>query len=383
MLVPTVGDRILRDLSLCFRNNRFHLVDVVVGRHWQCEPRLWLRVVGRPAHVERAAVCARVPRARRRDQRALELSRGGRARPGRLRLDVRGREPARLVRGAPAAPLLRAHVRLPHVSPPRELHPAGRHERAALHGGPSTPSYIDAMVLPLGVDDTKELRPRRYLLLYKDERLGVSAARVDRRRARRRGRRSSPSAIWKGHCAEGRRRSSSDGMIHVLYDRYRLDDCAHFCKDVTPRYGSPLQASGEWRVRVRGGERPRLLYARAAPAAPSAAGAKLRALLATGALVGAARRAPPPPRPLLHVEQLLVGRRRHDARGRRGRPPRRAARVRGRDHEGEKGCSWVRSNRFETYTRYLARGGPPAAQSCRASTRSARRAPAGPSSSAF
>ena len=43
------------------------------------EPRLWLHVVGRPAHVERAAICARAPRARRRDQRAGARARRARA----------------------------------------------------------------------------------------------------------------------------------------------------------------------------------------------------------------------------------------------------------------------------------------------------------------
>ena len=68
--------------------------------------------------------------------------------------------------------------------------------RAATSAPPSTAARRRRRTLTRwSCRSASRARPPRYLLLYKDERLGVKALRVDRRRARRRrGRRSSPSA---------------------------------------------------------------------------------------------------------------------------------------------------------------------------------------------
>ena len=349
MLVPTIGDRILRDPSLCFRNNRFHLVwtsswggtgnaSLGFGYTSSADLLTWsAQQFVRVRHERADAINVWAPE--------LLCEAGA---PVQVVF-------ASMFEGESLPDSCEAHPqRLFSVhtsdfrtwSPPRELHPAGRHERAALHGGPSTPSYIDAMVLPLGVDDTKELRPKRYLLLYKDERLGVKALRASIG--------GGPAGPWtplksvgefgKVHCAEGPTAFiASDGMIHVLYDRYRLDDCAHFCKDVTPRYGllrckppengafACEEASGRasfTREQRHGG-------AIALPAP------KLRALLATGALVegsapGAAAAAPSFYCMSNNCSSAdagttpgVVAAKPAATRGAKGK--------RGRDHEGEKG----------------------------------------------
>lgn len=311
ILKPVVGDRILRDPSLCFLDERFHAVwtsswgsnvsePSALGFGYassadliEWSPQRFVRVAfDRPDAINVWApelLCEADKASAPRVQLVFASMFSGET------LASCERHPQRL---------FAIHTRdFATWTRPREIHPLGNPPpplsapaaggasdlsvRAAAPAGFEVPpgaSYIDAVVLTLPRHARRSPQgPGKYLLVYKDERLGVKALRASIG--------PSPTGPWSPlkpvggwdrlSCAEGPTAflrpgalgslvdphastlapgtgpamtpgtpthashtcptaatpARCAGWLFILFDRYRLDDCAHFCAGTSNYYG--------------------------------------------------------------------------------------------------------------------------------------------------
>ena len=337
ILVPTIGDRILRDPSLCFRSNRFHLVwtsswggtgnaSLGFGYTSSADLLTWSAQQFVRVRHERAdainvwapSCCAR--RARRSRSSSPRCSRASlpdscEAHPQRLfsvhTSDFRTWSP-------PRSSTRRAATSAPPFT-------AGRRRRRTLTRwscrSASTTRRSSARSATCCSTRTSASASKRCA------RRSVAGPPV-------RGRRSSPSAnlerstVPRADGVHRVRRHDPRALRSVPPRRLR----ALLQRRDAPLRPSPLQASREWRVRVRGGERPRLVRASSATAAPSRCRRQSCARSSPRAPSSRQRAEPPPPRPP-STACRTTARRPTPARrpaSSRPSPPRRAARRQAR-----------------------------------------------------
>ena len=247
MIKPEVGDRIMRDPSLCYVGGTFHLVwtsswgntgasSLGFGHAASSDLQQWSKQQFVPVrHARDDAVNVWAPELLcQADGTATVIF------ASMFRGSVQPKGPARY-----ACEHMPQHLFAVTTSDfqtwsrPVELHPGP--PVPASPQLPSTLSAIDATILELPGGTTRA-RNGSYLLVYKDERLGVKALRAALG-ATPLGPFAPLTAVggWDAlHCVEGPTAFLSPrrgGGLYIAYDRYRVDDCAHFCAGVAPFYG--------------------------------------------------------------------------------------------------------------------------------------------------